>query len=300
MSERISRYPITPLPYDEAFFDGYQAAPLRIVGAAQSGAVRRRQDLLGVTFARVARHELGDYVKPRTVDFVIHSIISRMQQREALNSISYQHRLHQEPVLELAPEGMSMTAIKQACVRARNGGATPFQNDVNRRVAGMGTAEVANLTMIGDQRRYLEEPMWDAISELVDTDARPSVDDMYGVRIMGFDRNIHRAQHIGAMRINMKRFIGHTDDGATMKARTTAIINTSPSSGFDQSVIEAFREAGSYAEMEQLPEFKRAVHWLVESELPNGLVLARNETVYEEHLETQAMIAEQRNYGLAA
>lgn len=299
-------------PYSEDNFDGYQAAPLRLVGADHRKDLRRRQDRLGLHFALLAREELADYARPKVIDFVGRAIVSRMHQREGLNGINYHLGLsRQHPRFDLAPERMSKSAIKTAVRRSRNGGATPFQNHVTRRVSQSGAAELANLTVIGERRKELEIPMWEDISELVGHDASPTPDDVYRTKILGFDdRDIRSAQHIGAVRLNMKRFIGYTEDGAAVKARTTAIINTSPASGFDQSIFQAMQDVQRhstvretsqeelYDEIVALPQFKLALSWLIRSELPAGLVLARNETVYEEHAETRKAIAKARGFGV--
>lgn len=264
-----------------ADFDDFRAAPLLIVGEEARPELIASQDALSHNFKRVARHELGPYVKPNLITtFVIPAIVSRMNQREGLNGVSYLHRKHKTPQLgELV--GVSEEEMNAACENIQYGRGTVAQNEIARQAFGMLSAEYANLTIVKDFRRELEPHMWDEVGELIGTDASPHFDQMYGLQVLGFDRDIAKSSHVGAMRIGMKRRLGMTKYGAQVKARTTAIVNMSPSACVDQSLVERIRQAKSDNEdIAKLPEFLNAVRWLVDSELPSGLILARNETIY--------------------
>jgi len=258
--------------YTEEDFDGFSAAPLLIVGQEARKILIASQDALAYNFEELAHAELDDFIKPSVVNFVARSVISRMHQREGLNAVSYNQRLN---------KGFPDTSVAEACEKAKYGRATPIENEIARHALGMKSVEYANLTIIGDARKNLEPKMWDQVGELFDVDATPQPDQMYGLQVLGFDRDIRTSSHIGAMRIGMKRYIGETEYGAIGKARTTAIVNLSPSTGFDPSLVELFRETAIDGNnIADLPEFQSAVKWLVKTELPSGLVLARNETVY--------------------
>ncbi len=287
--------------YSEANFDGYQPAPLLIVGGGARRRLVHKQDALAENFDGAVHEQLSPIVKPHIVDFVAHAIRTRMQQREGFNSFSYLRRLNKgQPDFSQMPE-LSKRAILRACHSARGGHGTVEQKHIARSTFEMGSIELANLTVINEFRRELEPLMWDEVSELVGRDATPAYDAMYKLKILGFDRDIQKSQHIGAMRIGMKRVIGELDDGSVIKARTSAIINMSPSSGFDQSLVKLFRETeGDTEVLENLDEFKAAVSWLVQSELNSGIVLARNETVYENNPMIQEKIAIKHGYAKAA
>lgn len=266
--------------YSEADFDGYSAAPLLIVGGNARPELIEAQDRLADNFVNAVHGELDSLVKPGVVSFVAHSITSRMQQREGLNGVSYTGRAYAKPNYTQA-RPHSVDAIDEACEAICTGSGTVLQNEIARRALGMQTAEYANLTVIGEFRKHLESSMWDDVSELVGEDATPHYTQMYGIKFISFDRDINNSAHIGAMRIGMKRIIGRTSFGATVKGRTTAIINMSPSTGVGTELIDEFVSTHRERKpIDELPSFQNAVRWLVETNLPEGLVLARNETVY--------------------
>lgn len=266
--------------YSEKDFDGFSAAPLAIVGNARRPFMTRRQDKLAESFMRASKIELSSFVKPSVVSFVGRSIVFRMWQREGLNGNSYVNRKYAYPNLH-AVEGVNPIDIWRACYRAQYGGARVRQNNIARKAYGMPTGEFANLTVINEFRKDIEPYMWDEVSDFTGVDATPIPEQVEGLSVLAFDRDIKRSDHIGAMRIGMKRKIATLDDGMEVKARTFAIINTSKSSGFDQSLVELFRETENPTkDVPQLPEFQRAISWLISNEVPTGLVLARNETVY--------------------
>lgn len=270
--------------YTEGDFDGYHAAPLLIVGPDADPELVERQDELAWRMVDAAYGEVAAVAKPSVAMFAARSTIGRMHQREGMNGISYMHRRFETPRVDQVPD-VDPAFVLEACTRALRGQGTPIQNDIARRADGRDTAEIANLTIFNTFRKNLEPHMWQAVSELVGHDATPRSDQMYGLRILGMDRMLAQSQHLGAVRIGMKRHIAELDDGTLVKARTTAIINVSPSSGFDQDIIERFRsvagEKNAFERMSVMPEFQRAIGWLIDTPLSEALVLARNETVYE-------------------
>ena len=271
--------------YSADDFDGYRAAPLLIVGQEADPELVTRQDELAWRMVDAAYGEVVTVAKPSVALFVARSTLARMQQREGMNGISYMHRSFTEPRIEQVPDA-DEGAIYEACRLAQRGEATPYQNDMARRALGMASVELANLTIFNEFRKELEPDMWQAVSDLAGRDASPKADESYGLRILGFDRDIFQYQHVGAVRVGMKRHIAELDDGTHIKSRTTAIINVSPSSGFDQDILDQFREcqghSNPFEKMAEVSEFRRAVSWIIDSDLNPGIVLARNETVYED------------------
>lgn len=261
-------------------FGGSDAAPLLLIGEDADPTLIAVQDSMSNRFDELTHAVLDSSVKKPVVDFVARSITSRMAQREGLNSFSYLQRDEEDPNPKRLPL-YDQQAIFEAAERARVGGGTALQNELARIAFGMSSIEYKNLTIIGDARKEFELPMWNEISGLVGRNAIPAFEDAYRLKFHSFDRDPSRSQHVGAMRIGMKRFIGKTEFGAEVKSRTTAIVDVSPSSGVDQGLIDLFRDTNIQGgDVAELPEFKRAVKWLVDGKDSHNLVLARNETVY--------------------
>jgi len=277
-------------PYSADDFDGYQAAPLLIAGGRAPKSVVQRQERLSQQLVEVARYELEPYAKDPVVEFVTRSIATRMQQREGANWSQFNVRLNTAPRWFNVPNA-NPVEVAIAAYKALFGNGTVRENDIARRGFGMASAEYANLTIVGEFRKELEVPMWDEIGALTGKDATPHYDQMRGLQIIGFDRDIKQSKHIGAMRISMKRTIGELDDGTLVKGRTTAILNTRPSvEGIEQSDINTIREAYiDKVPMNEVPEFQRIVRWMIDDSLNPGVVLARNETTYgfNEEVENQ-------------
>lgn len=276
---------ITNRPYSEADFDGYRAAPLLIIGGHAKPELIANQDRLMHQFGEVTEQELIGFVKPDVVSFVSDAITTRMQQREGLNGTEYLRRLHKIPHLFCVPDAGPLE-VYEACRNALYGRGSVLQNDMARRAFGMASAEYANLTIVGEFRRNLEVPMWADISELIDEDATPKYEQMKNLQVIGFEQSLasrsHATpQHIRAMRIGMKRDIGVLDDGTVLKGRTTAIINTRPSSGFNQDdVVEIYEAHQEKADMRTIEALCRVARRLVDEVIEPGVVLGRNETVY--------------------
>ncbi len=289
-----------PLVYDEADFDGHNAAPLLLFGSERDKTIVKRQDKIVSSILGLARSEIGRYASQRVVDWALPAMRSRIHQREGLNSRSYMNRTYKDrPAYNLLPE-LFKSDIDIACERAKYGEAVAKQNEIARVALGMKTAEYGNLTILGQKRKNLESHLWDDISELTGVDATPDPSKIYRIKLLGLDRDITQPENVnyGAMRIEIKRHVGKTAYGAVVKGRTTAIINTSTNTGFDSNLKNLFREtaidamrrkegAEAFPEdaeglraIANLPEFQKCIHWLMTSEVPEGIVLARNETVY--------------------
>jgi hypothetical protein len=282
--------------FTEADFDGYQAAPLLIVGSRARASLITNQDRLAYQFGEIAKNELSEYVEPSVVQFVSHSIIARMHQREGLNGNEYIRRLHKFPHVWAVPN-VGMIEAYKASQNALIGTGTITKNDIARRAFGMAAIEYSNLTMIGTFRKQLEQPMWDDIGELLGVDATPHYNQMKNLKVLAFDRDITEHSRFDAMRISMKRDLGTTDDGTELKARTFAIINTAQNSPIERVDIRAIRTAAlEKVHMSDVPEFRQLVHWLVDEALPKNVVLARNETVYGTNQATHDAIAVKRRY----
>lgn len=273
--------------YSANDFDGYRAAPLLIVGEHVDPELVDSQDQLAWRMADAAYGETLKIAKEAVALFVVRSTVGRMQQREGLNGISYLHRANVTPRLDTV-DGVEPSLVLEACEKALRGEGAPYQNHLARRAFGMMSIELANLTIFHQFRAQLEAPMWEEIGQLVGCDATPRSEQMYKLKVLGFDRMPADSQHLGAIRVSMKRKIGFTDDGGLVKARTTAIINASPSSGFDQSIVQQIREVNkedgpdNYDRIADIPEFQQAVAHLIDTAAASGATIARNETVYED------------------
>lgn len=295
LHEPISRY-----AYSEDNFDGHSAAPLLLIGEEQDEKVKSKQDKLIVSMGDLGRSEISRYASSRVVDFSVSSIVARIHQREALNANSYIRRAYRSRLNYNELPGMTKAEIDEACEKARYGEGTAIENEIARVALGMRSVEYGNLTIIGEKRKQLESSLWDEVGSLVGKNATPDPDEVYRMRILGFDRDIRLPQNVnyGAMRIGLKRIIGTTPHGAIVKGRTTAIINMSTETGIDRSLRDLFRETAIQAAQRdeltnkpkdeaealmvvaRLPEFQRCVHWLMTTKISEGIVLARNETVY--------------------
>lgn len=233
-------------------------------------------------------YEFGENISKKTLEFIIHAIGNRMVARDGSNAASYTMRLNTAPYSTELPSGL-------ACMHAEQGTGTMQENDVARRFFGMSSVEYGNLTIVGDKRLEYLPGMYNEADELlggmrVQTAA-------YGTRIIAFDRNPVESNHLGSMRIQMKHRLGTLNDSTEVKQRTLAIIDLSPSSGFDQDIVRAIISAyrsGSTDIIRDANGLKRALDELERLELAHPLVLARNETIYGYNQETEAKI-KQRN-----
>ncbi len=274
--------------YTEADFDGDHPAPFRLIGADADQVIVARQDQLIDNMRGATRQQLRPIVSDEVVNFVANGIVSRMHMREALNSHSYSNRLHALPLPWLV-KGHSWLETVRSSSDTIQGARTVHQSDMAQRAFGMASIEYKNLTMFGEFRRNLEEPMIDEMSEFLGVDVTPKAEDVYRVKLLGFSHDLLKDKEIGAMRIELKRLIpgGELDNGTIVKGRSTASINTGFKSDFDQDVMASMREAKFEAhrddkkiELAENEEFIRYVGYLIDNQLPDGLVLARNETLY--------------------
>jgi hypothetical protein len=288
--------------YNEADFDNHNSAPLLLIGEESIPKLVEKQNQLHQDFKSLTLSELADYTKPATQEYVWRSIDSRMHQREGYNALSYIHRNNEYIAFDQVPSYPEEYVI-DAVDNSMFGRGTMIQKEIARQAMGMDSAEYGNLTIIGEKRKALEQSLWEDAGELVGHTTTPLPEQIYGLQMLGFDRDIRKSAHVSAMRIGLKRLLGVTEFGTVVKARTTAIVNISPSAGIDPNIVDLFRETvtkntapengnklddvDSYTELNtayqrisELPEFTNAVKWLVQTELPKKLVLARNETVY--------------------
>jgi hypothetical protein len=155
--------------------------------------------------------------------------------------------------------------------------------------------EGKNLTMIDTFRKELEEPMWQEVSDFAGVDARPTFKAMRAFRVHQFVGGQKPNEPIRAMRIEMKRTIHELDDGTELKARTFAVINTDARSGFKQrdlrSILEVVRDRGDQNSHRPLLEICER---RVDDTLPQGVALARNETVYGYNAHTEELFNQKR------
>ena len=274
--------------FTEADFDGSRPAPFRLVGRGANPETIARQDVLIENMQAACRHELSRIATDEVADFVTNGVVSRMHMREALNSYAFSNRLHTFPLPWLVKDHSWLETFRSSHATI-HGARTVVQSDIAQRAFEMESIEYKNVTMFGEFRRDLEAPMWDEMSDFLGVDASPKAEQVYRTDLLGFSSDILKGREIGAMRIGLKRTIpgGILNNGTEVKVRTTASINTSHNSDFDQSVLHSLREAQFEAnrddkkvDLSQNPEFIRYVGYLIDNKLPAGLVLARNETAY--------------------
>ncbi len=274
----------------------YAPAPLLLIGDEVDEKVIGSQDDFRLGLRSLVHQKLDGKVKSCSVNFVENSIMQRMSQCEGLNSVVYQQRQHRTPRFDLI-HGLSAEDIREACLAAKRGVGTVKQNDVTRVAYGMASIEYSNLTIVDDARSESEPGMWESVEALTATSSRYGDRGSYRSEILGFDRDIRAASHVGAMRIGLKGHIGEVVDrvdskgstlsGATIKRRTNVIVDLSPSSGIDQAIVDEIiataklhKDEGDMREaVGNLISVQNLTHWLSHN-LTNDAVLARNETVY--------------------
>ncbi len=263
---------------NDSSFDGYRAAPLLIHGPEADMRLIARQNQLAANFVTAVHEELTGSVRPPIIEFVANSIVMRMKEREGLNSMSYMRRYYRAVNFAAVPE-CTRSVVNVATHKALIGEGTVLQNSIAGRAYGMDSVELANLTVINGLRSELVLPMWEEVSLHVNDDVRPrGADDYDSIEILGFDRDISKSDHIGAIRISMKRrLLGRATAGRRVKARTFAAIDTSPSSQFNQKTVDRLVYAAKTGQRLS----QNAVTWLLATELPTARILAQNDTVYE-------------------
>ncbi len=267
--------------YSLSDFDGSRAAPLLLVGDDMDPELDARQNRIIEHLQAATRVELAQYASPSVIEFAGNAIVSRMHSRAGYNSQSYMQRANLVP--DTTIDGYSEAEILEACDRARRGEGRMKQNHIAHLAFRTASVEYLNLTEIAQFRAELEEPMWEELSDFVGADARPTSAQMYKKQILSYEGSLSGRQPIGALHVDMKRRVpnGLLEDGTEVKVRTTAVINTRRHNGFDGNVLDALREAKhEKRNLNEVPEFLAYIDQLVDNELPPGVVLTRNETVF--------------------
>lgn len=222
-----------PIAGRETVYRPYESTPLdlsdEVLDIHQDDVRRMMSDLID--------HEYAGRVSDSVLRFLRHSILTRMIQRDGSNAASYSSRLHKTLPGEL--EGTIENEIIEACRAAKAGTALMTQSEVAREVLGMASAEYGNITVIGNKRAEHIPDMFSEASELLNrdiTDVEP-----YRIEVIGFDREPdgRKNNHLGAMRVKIKRYLGELDNGTEVKQRTMAIINLSKGAGVDQAITQA-------------------------------------------------------------
>ncbi|MNQ90608.1 hypothetical protein D3C85_1059550 [compost metagenome] len=220
----------------EAVYRPYESTPLDLsdetLDAHQSDVRRMMSQLID--------HELADKVSGSVLRFVHHSVLTRMIQRDGSNGASYTSRLHDTIPADF-DEALRDEAL-QACAATKAGTALMIQSEVTRDVLGMPSAEYGNLTIIGSKRAEHFPDMSSEASELLGKDI--SGIKPYRIQVVGFDREPdgRKNNHLGAMRVKIKRHLGELDNGTEVKQRTMAIIDLSKNAGVDQDITQAIFE----------------------------------------------------------
>jgi hypothetical protein len=208
--------------------------------------------------------------------------------------MGYTKRLYQTPRYDLAPD-FDKEYIDTACEASKVGSAALAQHALSATVYGRYHWEGKNITIVNDFRSELEAPMWEEVSDFVGVDARPSFAAMRKLKVHQFVGGENQSDPIRAIRIKMKRTIGTLLDGTVMKARTFAVINTANSSDFSQRALKRIYEASkAEQDVSQHPDLLAITERLVDHELPSGIALARNETVYGYNPKTEILFNQAR------
>jgi len=265
----------------EEDFDGTKPAPLLLYGPERNAEQVAKQDKLADNFALAARQFLTGIVSDEAIDFTGDNIINRMQQREGRNSMAYLYRNNVYPDYETCSDH-SVDEIDLAHESMRVGNASLSQLYLAGKALDMYAWEGRNLTMINSFRRDLEAGMWDEVSEFTGVNAHPRFEQMRKFKVHEFLGGTHHNDSIKAMRIETKRTIKQYEDGSALKARTFATINTSRDVGFRQEEIRNIHaeQRRNGPNLSNYAPLLKIIERLVNDELPEGVALARNETVY--------------------
>lgn len=265
-----------PTSYTEADFDGYHAAPLLIAGSEIQQHLVDRQDVISHNLSGAAREMYEGNLKDSSLNLITRSIAGRIAVRSVLNSMDYSNRELVEPRFELAPE-LSQEEIHAAVNLSRNGDGSIRDNAVTGRVFDI-NAELSNITTLGNFRANTRAEMYKSISEYLGEEVTEIDDiDYDSVNVLELDRPVEdNTQHIGAMRLEMRRELPVDRYGARIKVRRFAVIDTSPSSGFSDDTADRI----IHAKRLNQPLSQKAMKWLMEREQPIWKVLASNDTIY--------------------
>ena len=267
---------ILPTSYTEAHFDGYHAAPLLIAGSEIQQHLVERQDVISHNLSGAAREMYEGSLKESALDLITRSIAGRIAVRSVLNSMDYSNREYVEPRFDLVPE-LSQEEIYAAVNRSRLGDGSIADNALTGRVFDI-NAELGNITTLGDFRKDSRTEMYKEVSEYLGEEVKEIDDvDYDSINILELDRYVaDNTQHIGAMRLEMRRHLPLDRYGARIKVRRFAIVDTSPSSGFSEDTADRI----IHAKRLNQPLSQKALKWLIEREKPVWRVLAANDTVY--------------------
>ncbi len=225
-----------PISGREDVYRPYESIPL-----LSNELLEEHQHDVRIMIDALIDHELKNRVSNSVLKFIRHNIEMRMIQRDGSNGASYATRLY-----DTIPDSLDDNTRSELLAARRaseDGTATMYQNDITRRILGMASTEYGNLTIVGNKRADFLSGMYTEASELLVKDIAEI--EPYRIEVIGFDREPdgRKNNHLGAMRIKVKRHLGYLDDGTEMKQRTLAIIDMSPKSGVDPSITAAIFKA---------------------------------------------------------
>ena len=265
-----------PASYTEAHFDGHHAAPLLIAGSEIVPQLVERQDVISHNLSGAAREMYEGSLKESALGLITRSIAGRIAVRSVLNSMDYSNREFTEPRFDLVPE-FSQEEVLAAVNRSRLGDGSIADNALTGRVFDI-NAELGNITTLGDFRADTRVDMYKDVSEYLGEEVTEIDDvDYDSINILELDRHVSDdTQHIGAMRLEMRRKLSLDRYGALIKVRRFAVIDTSPSSGFSEDTADRI----IHAKRLNQPLSQKALKWLMLREQPVWRVLAANDTVY--------------------
>lgn len=270
-----------PVTYTAEHFDGSHATPLLLLGDEAQPELQEYQDTLEGRFTLTGREILGGIFSDSVVNLTTGSIHSRMKAREALNSQAYVNRLYKKPNYHLAPD-LSPAEIHAACNRAKIGHGSIEDNELAGIVYGTESSELSNITVIGDFRADERDEMFTHIEDFIVEGSLPkNLAEYDKIKLLEYDRDISVHQHhLAAVRLGLTHTIGRSKRGSLVKLRTSTIIDTRPSSGFNQETVDKF-----LAQRLHGPLSRTALKWLIEDEVEADHIrtIASNDTVYRIH-----------------
>lgn len=257
-------------------FDGSHATPLLLIGDEERQDLKDRQVVLEHRLETVAKEVLGDAVSESILNLTVRSIHDRMKAREVLNSQAYMSRLYKKPNYHLARD-LSPLEIQLICEKVKVGEGTIEENELAGIVYGTKSSELSNITVLGNFRADERDEMFAHVDDfVVDANLPPTIVEYDKLKIAEYDRNLELPHHhIGAIRLALSHTIGHSKRGSLVKLRTSTVIDTRPSSGFNQDTVDKLLAQRLHGPLSQT-----ALKWLLEPELEKLRVVGGNDTVY--------------------
>lgn len=272
----------------EHILDGSHAAPMLLAGERADPILKAEQAELGDMFELLAHTELDAVIGEEGAGYVAGAIRHRMSVREGQNSLSFLYR-HPKFIINPIIAGHSPLKVVEAVSLARRGRSNALQSHLARRAQFMATVEISQLTVVGQARRELIEPMRDELREFAGQDIDFSEESAYRMEFLGANRHPRDRQPASLIRIGYKNHYSTIHEGSILrphnselKGRNTAIIDVADKREFDRDIIRHFQEVHGIGEsLSSDPEFMKLVGNLIRQEIDTRFISAENYTNYE-------------------